>query len=63
MATATITSKELSGISDLLSMEQNLTAKYRCYAAQTQDNQLKGLFEQNAELHQRHVDELWSNLK
>lgn len=60
---AQITGKELSGLSDLLTMEQTMTDKYRAYAAQTNDSALKNLFEQNAAAHQRHLDELWSNLR
>ncbi|MBE6590199.1 MAG: DUF1657 domain-containing protein [Ruminococcaceae bacterium] len=60
---ASITSKELSAISDLLTMEENVCAKYRAYAAQTQDTQLKNLYEQMAGTHQRHFDELYTNLK
>lgn len=60
---AQITGKELSGISDLLTMEKNIMEKYRVYAADTNDSAFKNLFEQNAKEHQRHMDELWSNLK
>jgi hypothetical protein len=60
---AQITGKELSGISDLLSMEQNIADKYRAYEAETDDSALKDLFGQNAAEHKRHMDELWSNLK
>ena len=63
MSEAKITSKELSGLSDLLGMECNLTAKYRYYAATASDTALKALFEQNAMKHQHHLDELWTNLK
>ena len=60
---AQITSKELSAISDLLTMEQNLVAKYKSYAEQTTDNVLKNQYEQIAARHQRHFDELYANLK
>ena len=40
---AQITSKELSAISDLLTMEQNLVAKYKSYAEQTADSVLKNV--------------------
>lgn len=60
---ATITGKELSGLSDLLSMEQNLTEKYRAYAGQTNDEPLRNLFLQNAGEHERHLQELWTNLR
>ena len=58
-----ITAKELSAISDLLSVEQNLIAKYKDYAAQTSDGVLKNQYEQIAQKHQRHFDELYANLK
>lgn len=60
---AQITGKELSGLSDLLTMEQNLMEKYRTYAGETNDARLKDLFLGNAEEHQRHLDELWINLR
>ena len=60
---AQITEKELSAISDLLSMEENLVAKYKCYASEATDATLKNQYEQIAERHQRHFDELYANLK
>lgn len=58
-----ITNKELSGLSDLLSLEENTVAKYKEYAAQTTDSVLKNHYEQMAQRHQRHFDELYANLK
>ena len=58
-----ITAKELSAISDLLSVEENLVAKYKCYAAEATDQTLKNHYEQIAQRHQRHYDELYANLK
>ena len=55
---AQITEKELSAISDLLSIEQNLVAKYRAYASIATDNALKDQYEAIAARHQRHYDEL-----
>ncbi|MBQ7383492.1 MAG: spore coat protein [Clostridia bacterium] len=60
---AQITSKELGGISDLLSMEQTIIAKYKQFAADTQDSAISAKYEQLACRHQRHYDELFSNLK
>ena len=60
---AQITCKELSAISDLLTVEENLVAKYKAYACQTNDNALKDRYEQIAQRHQRHFDELYANLK
>ena len=58
-----ITSKELGIIGDGLALEENLVAKYRFYASTTEDNTLKNKYEQIAEAHQRHFDELFSHLK
>lgn len=60
---AQITSKELGGISDLLAIEKNLIAKYMQDAEATTDASLKNSYEQIAMRHQRHYDELLSNLK
>ena len=60
---AQLSAKELTAISDLLSMEENLVAKYRTYACQTTDDTLKNEYEQIAQRHQRHYDELYSHLK
>ena len=60
---AQITTKELSALSDLLTMEENMTAKYRQTAEQTADATLKNHYEQMAMRHQTHYDELLSNLK
>lgn len=60
---AQITSKELTALSDLMSIEQNLVAKYRAYACQTTDTTLKNEFEQIAQRHQRHYDELYAQMK
>ena len=60
---AKITSKELSAISDLMSVEQSMVAKYKAFAEQTTDSVLKNQYEQIAHRHQRHLDQLYSNLK
>jgi len=60
---ASITEKELSAISDLLTIEETVVAKYKSYAAQTTDSVLKDRYEQLAMRHQRHFDELYVNLK
>lgn len=60
---AQITSKELGGISDLLAIEKNIIAKYMQDARETTDANLKNSYEQIAMQHQRHYDELLSNLK
>ena len=58
-----ITTKELSAISDLLTMEQTVVAKYRAFAEQTTDSAIKNCYEQLAMRHQRHFEELYANLK
>jgi hypothetical protein len=60
---AQITCKELSALSDLLTMEQNMVAKYQSYACVTGDAVLRDRYEQIAKRHQRHYDELYANLK
>ena len=57
-----ITTKELASISDLLTMEQNLAAKFTDYAAQTTDPALKTRFETLSQTHQKHFDQLYANL-
>jgi hypothetical protein len=49
---AKITSKELSAISDLMSVEQSMIAKYKAFADQTDDSVLKNQYEQIAHRHQ-----------
>ncbi len=60
---AQITCKELSALSDLLTMEQNLVAKYTHFAEKTENPELSNCYRQIAQKHQRHFDELYSNLK
>ena len=57
-----ITTKELASLSDLLSMEQNLVAKFSDYAEKTEDLSLKSKFESLAQTHQKHFDQLYANL-
>ena len=60
---AQITTKELGSLSDLLTMEENLIAKYNQYACESSDTALKSLYEQTATKHKRHFDTMSSNLK
>ena len=60
---AQITEKELSALGDLMSMEGVLCAKCHDMASCTQDAALKEQYTQMAQRHQRHFDELFSNLK
>lgn len=59
---ANITSKELSGIEDQLSMEQSLVKKYQYYAQTVTDPQLRNKCEQIAAKHQEHFNKLMSHL-
>lgn len=60
---AQITTKELGAIGDALAVEETLIGKYRFYAEKANDAALKNQFEQMADRHQRHFDELYSNVK
>ena len=60
---AQITEKELSALGDLMSMESVLCAKCQTMACNTQDAALKDCYTGMAQRHQRHLDELFSNLK
>ncbi len=59
---ADLTSKELSALGDQLSQEQVLVKKYRMYAQQMTDAQLKAKCEQIAAEHQNHYNTLMSYL-
>lgn len=58
-----ITSKELSALDDQLSMEQVLVKKYRTFANQCSDPQLKTKCTQIADRHQTHFNTLMNYLK
>ncbi|MBQ8341730.1 MAG: hypothetical protein IJY22_05070 [Clostridia bacterium] len=60
---AQITEKELSALGDLMNMESVLAAKCCSMASCTQDAALKDCYTQMAQRHQRHFDQLFSNLK
>jgi len=59
---ANLTTKELSGIEDQLKSEKNLICKCNLYAAKTNDLALKTKFEEVAQKHQHHYDQLFSLL-
>ncbi len=59
---ADLTSKELSALGDQLSQEQVLVKKYRMYAQQMSDAQLKAKCEQIASEHQNHYNTLMTYL-
>ena len=60
---ANITEKELSAISDLMSAEVTMKAKCAFMAEKTTDRALADCYLQMARQHQKHLDELYSNLK
>ena len=60
---AQITEKELSAISDLLTMEQTLQQKCLYMANATNDKVLSSCYTQLAQQHQQHFVELFGNLK
>ena len=60
---AQITTKELSALEDLLGAEKLMVSKYRCAAAATCDKEIKNMFEQAAQRHCHHSEELYANLK
>lgn len=60
---AKITEKELSYLSELLSAEELCAAQYRAVAQCTADSALKECYSDLACRHQKHFDELYTNLK
>ena len=59
---AGISTKELSALEDQLNYEQILVKKYRTFATQCTDPQLKTKCEQVAVRHQDHFNKLMSHL-
>ncbi len=59
---ANLTGKELTALEDQLGLEQNMIAKYKMYAAQSTDPQIKTQCEQIAAKHQNHFDRLLNQL-
>ena len=60
---AQLTVKELSGLEDQLTMEQNVVNKYRMYAQTSVDTEIKNKWECLADKHQKHYDTLICHLK
>lgn len=60
---AQITEKELGALSDLLTMEENLIAKYGKMANDTADTSIKSCYEQMASKHKQHYDALAAHLQ
>ncbi|MBQ4517404.1 MAG: spore coat protein [Clostridia bacterium] len=58
-----ITDKELMAIEDRMSEEQVLIRKYRSYAEQCNDAQLKAVCNQVADKHQQHFNMLMGYLQ
>ena len=59
---ANLTTKELAAIEDQLGVEQTLVKKYKMYAQQCTDPQLKTKCEQTAARHQEHFSRLLNQL-
>jgi len=60
---ANITSKELSALEDQLNSEQMLVKKYRTFANQCSDQQLKAKCTQIADRHLNHFNTLMNYLQ
>ena len=56
----TLTSTELKNLREQLTQEENLIAKYRFYACETQDEELRSKYEEIAERHQKHFNTLYT---
>ena len=59
---ANISAKELTAIEDLMTMEQSLVKKYKLYADQSTDPQIRTKCEQIAAKHQNHFTRLMGQL-
>ena len=59
---ATLTAKELSSLQDQLDYEKLLVKKYKAYACQLEDPQIKSKCEQIAGRHQSHYNRLLNQL-
>jgi len=57
-----LTSKELTGMEDLLNIEMVLVKKYRAYASQCDDQNLVTKCNQIADRHQQHFNTLIGQL-
>lgn len=58
-----LTAKELSGLSDQLDFEKVLCAKYQAAVQETEDPQLKTIFQQYADQHRQNFNCLLNYLK
>lgn len=59
---ATLTSKELTAIEDQLGIEENLIKKYKMYAQNCQDQEIRTKCEDIACKHQKHFNTLMGHL-
>ncbi len=59
---ANLTGKELTALEDQLGLEQNMIMKYKMYASQSTDPQIKTQCEQIAAKHQNHFNRLFNQL-
>ena len=57
-----ITAKELNAIQDQLGVEENLIKKYRLYAKNAQDEQIRTACQSLSECHQTHYNTLLGHL-
>lgn len=58
----TLSEKELSMINDALSEEDLLVKKYQLLASQTRDQEISSKFEQVAQRHQQHFNDIFALL-
>lgn len=58
----TLSEKELSLINDSLNEEDLLVKKYQQLASQTQDQEISSKFEQIAQRHQKHFNDIYTLL-
>ena len=58
-----ITAVELAGFSELLTHEENIIKKYKCYAQTCEDPALKEMCEDMAQRHTQHYDAILIELK
>ena len=54
---------ELAGFSELLTHEENIIKKYKCYAQTCEDPALKEMCEDMAQRHTQHYDAILNELK
>ncbi len=59
---STVSEKELSGINELLGSEELLVKKFKILAEQAEDSATKSMFEEISATHQRHYNQLYSQL-